>query len=197
VRFSSIAAAGGNFNAADIHAPALDPLSQTDVPYALASFRYDLFEHRAKGPVEKVPVGRRYRLARSFSICLVFLQLWKTSTHHLPLRLMALFSGIRVLAEENAASFTAYTSASETPSTHSCGRSVSTSQHDSRHWNKILVNTHITGIKHKNQAQKSGLFPLSFHLPVTHATSRTSICRLFQSLYRVNRRSSRVCVFVW
>ena len=77
VRFANIAA-GGTFTTADLYAPALDALGQTEAQYSLASFRYDLSKLRAKGLVEKVPRSRRYRLVgKGYSICLVFLKLFE------------------------------------------------------------------------------------------------------------------------
>jgi hypothetical protein len=100
VRFANVAA-GGAFTTADLYAPALDALGQTEAQYSLASFRYDLSKLRAKGLVEKVPRSRRYRLVgKGYSICLVFLKLFEKIYAPLTAGLLAPFSGDRILAEE-------------------------------------------------------------------------------------------------
>jgi hypothetical protein len=100
VRFANVAA-GGTFTTADLYAPALDALGQTEKQYSLASFRYDLSKLRAKGLVEKVPRSRRYRLVgKGYSICLVFLKLFEKIYAPLTAGLLAPFRGDRILAEE-------------------------------------------------------------------------------------------------
>jgi hypothetical protein len=100
--------------------------------YSLASFRYDLSKLRAKGLVEKVPRSRRYRLLRKgYPICLVFLKLFEKIYAPLTAGLMAPLSGDPPWRKRNAASLTAYTNASATPWTYSCGKSVSRSPRDS------------------------------------------------------------------
>jgi hypothetical protein len=100
VRFANIAA-GGTFTTADLYAPALDALGQTETQYSLASFRYDLSKLRHKGLVEKVPRSRRYRLVgKGYSICLVFLKLFEKIYAPLTAGLLAPFRGDRILAEE-------------------------------------------------------------------------------------------------
>ena len=81
VRFAHIAA-GGRFTTADLYGPALDAVGQTESQYSLASFCYDLSKLRVKGLVEKVPRSRRYQLVgKGYSICVVFLKLFKRSMH--------------------------------------------------------------------------------------------------------------------
>jgi len=103
VRFANIAA-GGTFTTADLYAPALDALGQTEAQYSLASFRYDLSKLRAKGLVEKVPHSRRYRLVgKGYSICLVFLKLFEKIYAPLTAGLLAPFRGDRILVEDKRA----------------------------------------------------------------------------------------------
>ena len=67
----------------------------------MASFRYDLSKLRHKGLVEKVPRSRRYRLVgKVYSICLVFLKLFKKIDAPLTAGLLAPFRGDRILADE-------------------------------------------------------------------------------------------------
>jgi hypothetical protein len=100
VRFANIAA-GGTFTTADLYAPDLDALGQTEAQYSLASFRYDLSTLRHKGLVEKVPRSRRYRLVgQGYSICLVFLKPFEKIYAPLTAGLLAPFRGDRILAEE-------------------------------------------------------------------------------------------------
>ena len=56
--FGKIAAAG-RFTAADLYAPALDALGQTEAKYSLACSAIQITPY---GLVEKVPRSRRYRL---------------------------------------------------------------------------------------------------------------------------------------
>jgi len=100
VRFANIAA-GGAFTNADLYAPALDALGQTEVQYSLASFRYDLSKLRHKELVEKVPCSRRYRLAgKGYSICLVFLKLFEKIYAPRTASLLAPFRGDRIPEEQ-------------------------------------------------------------------------------------------------
>jgi len=100
VRFANIAA-GGTFTTADLYAPALDALGQTEAQYSLASFRYDLSKLRHKGLVEKVLRSRRYRLVgKGYSVCLVFLKLFERVYAPLTAGLLAPFPSDRILAEE-------------------------------------------------------------------------------------------------
>jgi hypothetical protein len=97
VRFANIAAGG----TADLYAPALEALGQTEAQYSPASFRYDLSKLRAKGLVEMVPGSRRYRLVgKGYSICLVFLELFEKIYAPLAAGLPMPFRGDRVLADE-------------------------------------------------------------------------------------------------
>jgi hypothetical protein len=100
VRFANIAA-GGQFTTADLHAPALDALGQTEAEYSLASFRYDLSKLRAKGLVERIPKSRRYRLVgKGYSICVAFLKLFEKIYAPLTAGLLTPFRGDRLLAQE-------------------------------------------------------------------------------------------------
>ena len=77
VRFGPVAAAN-SFTTADLLPRVLDALGSDGGPYTLASLRYDLAKLRAKGPVEKPPRSRRYRvLPNGCSICHVFLKLFE------------------------------------------------------------------------------------------------------------------------
>jgi hypothetical protein len=97
VRFANIAA-GGSFTTASLYAPALDALGVAESQYTLASFRYDLSKWRAKGPVEKVPHSRRYRLVgKGYSICLVFLKRFEKIDAPLTAGLMAPCRGDHIL----------------------------------------------------------------------------------------------------
>jgi hypothetical protein len=100
VRFANIAG-GGTFTTANLYAPALDALGQTEAQYSLASFRYDLSKLRHKGLVEKVPRSRRYRLVgNGYSLCLLFLKLFERVYAPLTAGLLAPFRGDRILADE-------------------------------------------------------------------------------------------------
>src|SRR5947207_6996854 len=76
VRFAQIAAAN-TFSTGEIHPYDVAALGDRGEQYALAALRYDLSKLRAKGPVEKLPRSRRYRLpAQGYSVCLIFLKLF-------------------------------------------------------------------------------------------------------------------------
>jgi hypothetical protein len=100
VRFANIAG-GGQFTTADLYAPALDALVNTEAEYSLASFRYDLSKLRAKRLVERLPKSRRYHLvSKGYSVCVAFLKLFEKIYAPLTAGLLAPFRGDRRLAEE-------------------------------------------------------------------------------------------------
>jgi DNA-binding transcriptional ArsR family regulator len=86
---------------ADLYAPALAALGNTETEYARASLRYDLSKLRAKGLVERIPKSRRYRLiGKGYAICVAFLELFEKIYAPLTAGLLQPFSGDRILAEE-------------------------------------------------------------------------------------------------
>jgi len=100
VRFAHIAA-GGKFTTADLYGPALEALGFTKSQYSLASLRYDLYQLRAKGLVEKIPHSRRYRLVgKGYSICVAFLKLFEKIYAPLTAGLLAPVRGDRRLPDE-------------------------------------------------------------------------------------------------
>jgi hypothetical protein len=77
VRFAHIAT-GNTFTTAEIYPAIVEALGCAPEHYAHASLRYDLSKIRARGLVAKLPNSRRYQLLpQGYSICLVFLKLFK------------------------------------------------------------------------------------------------------------------------
>ena len=93
VRFCHIAAQN-TFTTAGIYATPCPLSNSLQKKYGLGSLRYDLSKLRAKGLVDKLPHSRRYRLLREgYSICLVFLKLFKRIYAPLTAGLRQPFSG--------------------------------------------------------------------------------------------------------
>ena len=100
VRFANIAA-GGTFTPADLYALpwmlSAGSKRSTRWPRSVMTFPSCV----PKGPVEKVPRSRRYRLAgKGYSICLVILKLFEKIYAPLTAGLLAPLRADRILAEE-------------------------------------------------------------------------------------------------